>query len=153
VKTPRSITHFGRIDEIATLCERLRALGDRLGPVLVRLDDKRPRDDGYLRLLLDSFDPALAVALDLRDPSWDGVEPLLAEWGAVRVGAVAADAPFRYLRLREPPYDDAALAAWAERVRRLVAAGVTVYCYFRHEDEPTGPVYAEKLIALVRESG
>jgi uncharacterized protein YecE (DUF72 family) len=143
-----SITHFGRIDEIGTFCERLRALGDRLGPVLVRLHDTRPRDDGYVRLLLDSFDPDIAVALDLRDPSWDGVEPLLSEWGAVRVGALAAEAPFRYLRLRQPPYDDEALSSWADRLRPLLEAGVVVYCYFRHEKEPTAPRYAERLRAL-----
>jgi uncharacterized protein YecE (DUF72 family) len=148
-----SITHFGRIDELGTFCERVRALADRLGPVLVRLHDTRPRDDGYVRLLLDSFDPDVAVALDLRDASWDGVEPLLSEWGAVRVGALEADAPFRYLRLRQPPYDEESLASWAARLRPLVESGVAVYCYFQHEAEPTAPRYAERLLALVRGTG
>ena len=53
------------------------------------------------------------AAFDLRDPSWDGVEALLEGRDAVRVNQLDAPAPFRYLRLREPPYDDAALAAWA----------------------------------------
>jgi uncharacterized protein YecE (DUF72 family) len=149
---PRSITQFGRVDEIGTFCERVRMLGERLGPALVRLPDTRPRDDGFLRLLLDSFDPDVEVALDLRHPSWDGVEPLLSDWRAVRVGALDGVAPFRYVRLRQPPYDDGALAAWAERLRPLVAAGVTVYCYFRHEDEPTAPRYAARLLELVRET-
>jgi uncharacterized protein YecE (DUF72 family) len=149
VKTPRSITHFGRVDEIGTFRERVRALGDRMGPILVRLHDTRPRDDGFLRLLLDSFDPGLEVALDLRDPSWDGVELLLTEWGAVRVGSLAAQAPFRYLRLRQPPYDEAALSSWADELRPLLEEGVSVYCYFKHEEEPTGPRYAERLRALV----
>ena len=150
VKMPMSITHFGRLDEVGTFCERVRALGDRLGPILVRVHDTRPRDDGFLRLLLDSLDPALEAALDLRDPSWDGVEPLLAEAGAVRVNALEADAPFRYLRLRNPPYDDVALAAWAERVRALADGGIVVYCYFKHEDEPTAPRYAQRLLELAQ---
>lgn len=67
----------------------------------------------------------------------------------MRVGALDADAPFRYLRLREPPYDDEALAAWAGRIAPLLARGVDVYAYFRHEDEPTAPRYAERLRELV----
>ena len=36
---------------------------------------------------------------------------------------------FRYLRLREPPYDDAALGAWADRLRPLLDDGLAVHCY------------------------
>src|ERR671915_1402543 len=79
VKMTQSITHWGRLDELGTFYERVRLLGDRLGLVLVRLADGRPRDDGFLRLLLDSTDPDLRLAFDLREPSWDGVEPVLAE--------------------------------------------------------------------------
>jgi uncharacterized protein YecE (DUF72 family) len=148
VKMTMSITHWGRLDEIGTFCERVRSLGDRLGPILVRLPDNRPRDDGFLRLLLGSVDPELRLAFDLRDPSWDGVEPALAEAGAVRVNSLEAHGPFRYLRLREPPYDDTGLAAWAGRVKPVVQAGIDVYCYFKHEEEPTGPRYAERLLQL-----
>jgi uncharacterized protein YecE (DUF72 family) len=153
VKMPMSITHWGRLDEIATFCERARALGDRLGPILVRPHDSRPRDDGFLRLLLDSVDPGLEVALDLRDVSWDGVEPLLADWPAVRVNQLEAPATFRYLRFRQPPYDEDALTGWAERVRVLLDDGLDVYCYFRHEDEPTAPRYAERLRELIAGAG
>jgi uncharacterized protein YecE (DUF72 family) len=149
VKMPMSVTHWGRLDEVGTFCERIRALGDRLGPVLVRPHDSRSRDDGFLRLLLDSLDPALQVALDLRDPSWDGVESLLGEWPAIRVNQLESPAGFRYLRFRDPPYDDARLVDWADRIRGLLADGLTVHCYFRHEDEPTAPRYAERLVALV----
>ena len=60
-----------------------------------------------------------------------------------------AAAPFRYLRFRDPPYQDAELAEWVDRVRPLVSDGVDVYCYFRHEDEPTAPRYAERFAELV----
>jgi uncharacterized protein YecE (DUF72 family) len=153
VKMTMSITHWGRLDEVSTFCERIRSLGDRLGPVLVRVHDTRPRDDGFLRLLLDSMDADLRVALDLRDPSWDGVEPLLAEWPAVRVNQLDGPAPFRYLRFRDPPYDDEALSGWADRLRPLLAEGLDVYCFFRHEDEPTAPRYAERLRELVQTRG
>jgi uncharacterized protein YecE (DUF72 family) len=150
VKMTMSITHWGRLDEVGTFCERVRLLGDRLGPILVRLHESRPRDDGFIRLLLGSVDPGLRLAFDLRDPSWDGVEPVLTEAGAVRVNDLDTRAPFSYLRLRDPPYDEPALATWAERLARHFAAGTDVYCYFKHEDEPTAPRYAERLIEMLR---
>ena len=60
----------------------------------------------------------------------------------MRVGAFEAEAPFRYLRLREPPYSDDDLRGWAERLRPLLDDGIRIYCYFKHEDEPTAPAYA-----------
>jgi uncharacterized protein YecE (DUF72 family) len=147
VKAPRTISIFGRVDFAAEFCARMRALGDRLGPVLVRFDERRERDEDFLRALLDAFDDDLWLALDFRHPSWDGAEALLDE-RSVRVNQMDTDAPFRYLRLREPPYDDDALRAWADRLRPLVDDGVTVHCYFRHEDEPTAPAYAQRLLEL-----
>jgi uncharacterized protein YecE (DUF72 family) len=129
------------LDEFAS---RVRVLGERLGPVRVSM--KSARDYGVLELMLGSLDPSLRIAFDLEHPSWDGVEPRLAEAGAVRVNDLDHPAPFRFLRLREPPYDDAALRALAERIRPLAEP---VYVYFRHEDEPTAPAYALRLLELL----
>jgi uncharacterized protein YecE (DUF72 family) len=150
VKMTMSITHWGRLDEAGTFSERVRLLGDRLGPILVRPHDSRPRDDGFVQLLLGSSDPELRLAFDLRDPSWDGIEPLLAQAGAVRVNAIDADAPFRYLRFREPPYDEASLQKLGERISSLTLGGTEVYCYFKHEEEPSAPRYAARLLELIR---
>ena len=110
---PRALRALGTFEE------RVRRLGDRLGPVRVVVES--PRDDGLLALLLGSTE--LQLALDLRDPSWDGAEVA----PAVRVNDWEADAPFRYLRFREPPYADADLhdagrpdPAAARRGRRRV---------------------------------
>ena len=122
VKAPRAVTVFGRVDFVPDLNARVRSLGDRLGPLLVRLADKRERDDDFLdEPARRRIDDDLDVALDLRDPSWDGIEPELERWGAVRVNQLERRrAGFRYLRLRDPPYDDAALAAWAATIRGLL---------------------------------
>jgi uncharacterized protein YecE (DUF72 family) len=141
VRMPRLITHGSRLGLVGTFSERVRLLGEKLGPVLVVLD--RPRDDGFLTLLLGSLDPELEVAFDFRHESWAAADV------PVRVNSLEGEAPFRYLRLREPPYDEAALAAWAQRLRPLLDEGVRVYCYFKHEDEPTGPLYAERLLELL----
>jgi uncharacterized protein YecE (DUF72 family) len=65
------------------------------------------------------------------------------------VDDLAADAPFRYVRLREPPYDESALQAWADRLRPLLADGVEIYAFFKHEEEPSAPQYAERLLELL----
>lgn len=145
VKAPRSLSVWGRLEQARAFGETVRALGDRLGPVLVRLADGRRRDDAFLTALVGALDDDLDVVLDLRDASWDGVEPLAAELGAVRVNDLEAPGRLRYVRFREPPYDDADLRAWARRLRALDAE---VYAFFRHEDVPTAPAYAARLLEL-----
>jgi uncharacterized protein YecE (DUF72 family) len=132
---PRLLAEFG---------PRVRALGDRLGPIRVQLISAR--DEGMIELILGSLDPGLRVAFDLAHPSWDGIEPKLAEAGAVRVNDLDHEAPFRYVRFREPPYDDEALQESADRLRTV---DVPLYAYFRHEDEPAAPAYALRLLELL----
>jgi uncharacterized protein YecE (DUF72 family) len=133
-----------RLRALDEFVSRVRVLGDRLGPVRVSM--KNARDDGVLELMLGSLDPSLRVAFDLEHPSWDGIEERLAAAGAIRVNDLDHPAPFRFLRLREPPYDDGALRELADRIRPLTEP---VYVYFRHEDEPTAPAYALRLIELL----
>ncbi len=152
VKMSRRITHGGRLERLGTFCERMHALGGRLGPVLIQFPPTRERDDGLLRFYLDSLDPTLEYAFEFRHPSWD-VGSILDEAGVALVDSLEGAAPFRYLRLREPPYDEAALAAWAERLRPLLAAGIALYVYFKHEEEPTAPRYALRLLELLQNDG
>jgi uncharacterized protein YecE (DUF72 family) len=151
VKAPRTISIFGRVDFAPEFCARLRSLGDRLGPVLVRFDERRERDDDFLRALLEAFDDDLWLALDFRHPTWEGAHELL-DARSVAVNQLETDAPFRYLRFRDPPYDDDALREWAQRLAPLADSGLAVHCYFRHEDEPTAPAYAQRLLELAEES-
>src|SRR5213078_2070103 len=123
---------------------RVRVLGDRLGPVRVQLINAR--DEGMLELLLGSLDPELRLAFYLAHPTWDGIEPRLAEADAVRVNDLEHDAPFRYVRFRDPPYSEDELKTWADRLRDI---DVPIYAYFRHEDEPSAPRYAQRLVELL----
>ena len=66
--------------------------------------------------------------------------------GRLSVNDLEHEAPFRYVRFRDPPYSDDQLQAWAERLR---AVDVPVFAYFRHEEEPTAPQYAARLAELV----
>jgi uncharacterized protein YecE (DUF72 family) len=113
VTMSRQATSFGRIERLAACTQTIRVLGERLGPVRIKVP--QARDDGFLLLLLDSL-------------------------------------PFRYLRFRDPPYDEPALEAIAGELRHLVEAGTDAYCFFRHEDEPTAPAYADRLLELAGRS-
>ena len=127
---------------LGTFEERVRRLGERLGPVRVVVES--PRDDGLLALLLGSTD--LRLALDLRDESWAGADVA----PAVRVDDRDADGPFRYLRFRQPPYSEAQLMEIAATVEPLLEASLEVFAYFQHEDAPTAPAYAARLLQLLR---
>ena len=123
-----------RLDRVTTFLERAMALGDRLGPVRVVYEG--PRDDGTLSFVQGSVPEEVRLAWDFRDESWAGVD------GVVRVNDPSAE-PFRYLRLREPPYSDDELAAIVPTIRD------PAYIYVRHEDEPTAPETAARLRALL----
>jgi uncharacterized protein YecE (DUF72 family) len=150
VKMHRRLAVGGDVQLAGTFSERVAALGERLGAVRVQLAETRTRDEGFLRLLLGSLDPSLRLAFELPHESWDhaAVDDLLREAGATRVNTLDGEAPFRYLRLREPPYEEDALQALARQLRPLLDGGIDVYCYFKHEDEPRGARYAERLLEL-----
>ena len=125
---------LGRMDRVTSFFERVVALGDRLGPL--RAVVVAPRDDGLLSYVLGSTPDGVRIAWDFRHETWAGVD------GVVRVNDPSAE-PFRYLRLREPPYADDELRAFAETVRD------PAYVYVRHEDEPTAPATVDRLRALL----
>src|SRR4029077_13089447 len=99
--------------DLGTFSERVGLLGERLGPI--RAVVTAARDEGLLTLLLGSFDPSLSLALDLRHASCGGNEAEVPP-SVIRLNELGADAPFRSLRLREPPYGDQALGELAERI-------------------------------------
>jgi hypothetical protein len=123
-----------RLDRVAPFLERVAALGDRLGPIRVVVE--AARDEGLLSYVTGSAPPELELAWDFRHESWEGIE------GVARVGDPDAE-PFRYVRLREPPYTDDDLRAVAAALRG------PAYVYFRHEDQPTAPAYAARLRELL----
>jgi len=131
-----------RLDRIGTFVERVGLLGSRLGPLRVVVQSAR--DDGLLTFLQGSLPSELEVAYDFRHDSWAGVDV------PVRVNEFDGEQPFRYFRLREPPYDDEALRGWAKQLRPHIESGARVYCYFMHEDEPSAPRYAQRLLELLR---
>ena len=123
-----------RLDRVTPFLERVLALGDRLGPV--RIVVEAARDDGLLSFVEGSAPPGLELAWDFRHESWAGAT------GLVTVNDADAE-PFRYIRLREPPYADADLQEVAATLRD------PAYVFIQHEDEPTAPETARRLRELL----
>jgi hypothetical protein len=119
-----------RLDRVTPFLERAQALGDRLGPV--RIVVEAARDDGLVSFVTGSVPPDVKLAWDFRHESWEGVSDL------VHTGDTGAE-PFRYVRLREPPYSDDDLRRVAETLRD------PAYVYIRHEAAPTAPETVERL--------
>lgn len=165
LKASRRITHQQRLrdsgDSVDYLFRTAGVLGERLGPFLFQLPPYLRRDVDRLASFLDLLPDGMRAAFEFRHASWfdDEVFSLLAGAGASLCIADAGgdhDAPlvatadFGYLRLRREDYDEAALRAWADRIRRQ-PWGET-YVFFKHEDEAAGPRMAAQFEALLPES-
>ena len=97
--------------------------------------------------------------LEVRDPSWYTAEvyDLLTAANVALVHAEGEKAPspvetlgatadFAYARLRERNgYPDDAVDAWARRLGTVLASGRDVYAYFRHDEDGSNALSAERL--------
>jgi hypothetical protein len=79
VKMPRAITMYGRVDD-AGFCERVRALGDRLGPLLMRPPTIASATTAHARCSTAST--TTCGRPSICRPSWDGAELLEPRRGA-----------------------------------------------------------------------
>jgi uncharacterized protein YecE (DUF72 family) len=159
VKVPHLVTHRLRLRKPeAALARFLRVtaeLGDTRGPLLFQLPPDLPKDLPLLRDVLALLPRGGRAAFQLPAP-WllPDVIRALADAGAALcvvdteegTTPFAATAPFGYLRLRRPDYDDAALEVWAARMAAQPWA--VTYAYFRHEDGARGPRLARRLLDL-----
>lgn len=167
MKAHRMITHIKRLrdvdEQVRWLHDRFTELGDRLGPVLFQLPPSLRGDVGLLEQFLATLRPLPYVAMEFRHPTWfaDPVYEVLRRYRAALCTAeddescdpVVATAPFAYYRLHRLRYNDAQLAAWAQRLQAQAGNG-PVFCYFTHETGPEAVEYAQMLMRLAgREHG
>ncbi len=165
LKAPERITHRARLvgteESIDRFITVARVLGERLGPVLFQLPPDFKIDLDCLRGFLARLDGRLRPAFEFRNRSWfsDATLQTLRDFGAALCIAeseklatpIERTAPFVYVRLRKPAYDDAALAAWADRLAELASTEGEVYVYLKHELR--APELAETLARMVAERG
>lgn len=171
VKAPRGLTHGARLYAperwLMRILPGLRALGERLGVLLVQLPPQMECDLPRLEYFLRRLPPGLRTAVELRHPSWNREETyaLLETCGAaycVMSGAglpcvLRATAPFVYVRLHGPDpeylyagsYSDDSLRWWTERLREWQGSGRDVYAYFNNDGFGHAVRNAERLESLL----
>jgi uncharacterized protein YecE (DUF72 family) len=158
LKANQGITHFARLkntgERLANFLAAVEPLGPRLGPILFQCHPTMKYDPE----VLDGFLADLAAApgsagrrfvMEFRHPSFD-TDEVRAKLGAAGVALCVSDteerpatfAPtgdFAYVRLRGTGYEEKVLESWGASFRSALAGGTDVYCYLKHEENPTGP--------------
>jgi uncharacterized protein YecE (DUF72 family) len=169
VKVTRVVSHYRRLRRTAeplhAFLEQARALGPKLGPLLVQLPPQFHRDQAVLDDFLAELPRSSRWVLEVRHPSWQVpavYEALAASGVALCVpvgGAVAPDlvttAGFTYLRMHRGEaagggFEDEELKQWAPRLRAVARSGKDVYVYFNNDPGGHAPRDAERLRRLLR---
>ncbi len=160
LKANQRITHqlgLADADEtVSAFLERVRVLGDRLGPILFQCPPSLRFDRSLIESFLAYLPPMYGYAMEFRHPSWEEAKPIVAAQGAAWCDAETEEnpvaeitpGPFAYLRLRKDAYSEDELSAWAARITEVLVDGRDVYCYVKHEAE-AAPGRAQRLAELV----
>lgn len=154
VKGSRYITHMKKLKEgeksVPQFLDRVKALGDKLGPILFQLPPHWGRNVDRLREFLDALPNGYSYAFEFRDPSWfaDEVDRALAAKNAAfcvydfdgRQSPRTVTADFAYVRLHGPDgpyqgqYDDDTLRDWARVADDWAKQGRDVFCFFDNDE-------------------
>jgi uncharacterized protein YecE (DUF72 family) len=162
LKASQRITHFKRLKEAgpdtAYFFDVAAVLGERLGPALFQLPPNLKKDLPRLETFLETLPAGRRCAFEFRHASWFGddvFQALRAKGAALCIAEdeelatpLVATADWGYLRLRRQDYDDAAVAAWAGKVR--TQPWTETYVFFKHEDAGSGPRLAAQFLDLIR---
>jgi uncharacterized protein YecE (DUF72 family) len=154
VKGSRYITHMKKLKDadrsVPPFIERVKVLGEKLGPILFQL----PPHWGYNAERLNDFLGALSddfrYAFEFRDPSWfrDEVNEALAAKNAAfcvydfdrRQSPRTVTADFAYVRLHGPDgpyqgqYDQDSLGDWGKALGDWSRQGKEVFCFFDNDE-------------------
>ena len=165
LKAHQRITHFQQLRNAAEFTgvflnaiEPLRS-ARRLGPVLFQLPPTLHCDLTLLRDYLPLLPSDIRYAFEFRHASWlaepiyrllaeHNVSLCLAESEKLEVPKVFT-ADFVYFRLRKPDYSADDLRAIRAQIDQLVEGGKDVFAFFKHEEEPEGALYAERVLGGV----
>ena len=174
-KAPQRITHFSRLRKCGVLIQQfhkslapVEAAG-RLGVILLQLPPNFAADVVLLdEFLSEAFEMTrasagtagaegitLRLAFEFRHSSWfaDAAYTTLKKHGAGLCVAESDElqtpdvetAPFACYRLRRSQYPKDVLDSFRETLKRR-ATGGDVFAYFKHEEEPQGPLRAAAVL-------
>lgn len=166
-KAPQRITHFQRLQDCGLTLEAfagaIQPVADagRLGLVLFQLPPNFKADEGRLaQFLADAKSCRFRMAFEFRHVSWfdAAIYKLLERHEAALCVAESdeletpdvATAPFSCYRRRKTEYSEGQLAEITAGIESRTATG-DVFAYFKHEEEPTGALWAAKVLTAVRE--
>ncbi len=164
-KAPEAITHRRRLRDCGDQVEAFLASLDpvakaRRGLLLFQLPPNFKADPARLERFLELPQLAKAgrISFEFRHESWftpecykllrkHGAAVCIAESEDLQTPEVQTGRGFSSYRLRMPGgYDEASIAEHAARFAALANAGRDVYVYYKHEDEPNGPLAAEAML-------
>jgi len=152
LKASQRLTHHKRLKDCAEDLEYTlavyRAMGARLGAILVQLPPNLRADAERLEAFLELLPADLRFAFEFRHASWfdEGTYERLRQRNAALVLSDVDDAPepplvptadWGYFRLRRTSYDAADLERWLTRLREQ--PWQEAFVFFKHEDAGTGP--------------
>jgi uncharacterized protein YecE (DUF72 family) len=159
-KAPQRITHFQRLQDCGPTLEAfagaIQPMADagRLGLVLFQLPPNFKADEGRLAQFLAAFEfrhvswfaPAIYKLLERNEAAL-----CVAESDDLETPDVAT-APFSCYRRRKTEYTEGRLAEITAGLKERAGRG-DVFAYFKHEEEPTGALWAASVLASVLGSG
>jgi uncharacterized protein YecE (DUF72 family) len=158
LKASQQITHREQLrvpsDALRYLLGIIAPLEHRLGYLLVQLPPYSKCDLGRLTAFLAVATPVVHVAVEFRNDTWcrEGTYDVLRRYGAALcirdddLGTTPTEitAPFTSVRLRRSQYDAAHREEWQQRIHGWADAGVDVYAYLKHENNPEAPRIAQE---------
>jgi uncharacterized protein YecE (DUF72 family) len=165
VKAHQSVTHIKRLRNATGLTSKFLAsleplrMTRKLGPVLFQLPPFLKCELALLKDFLNGLPKQTRCAFEFRHVSWfndkvftalqdANVALCLAESDALKTPIIRT-ADFSYLRLRREKYPPKSRQAVAKRAKGFARKG-DVFVFFKHQEKPVGPLYAEELLAAVK---
>jgi uncharacterized protein YecE (DUF72 family) len=164
-KAHRDVSHIKRLKpeclgSMKFMVERLAPIekAGKLAAVFVQLAPNFKRNDDRLREFLAGLPAGHPYAMEFRNETWfvPEVEAILKEhnvtwvsWDTEEVAGQRRDTgAFIYARMRREGYTDKQLEDWAGWFRAALEKGKDCYVFFKHEDEGSPWLDADRLIKM-----
>ncbi len=164
-KAHRNITHIKRlkvecVEDVKFQLKRLEPMekAGKFASLFFQLPPNFKRNDERLQEFLDGLPQGHSYALEFRNETWfvSEVEEMLRAHGVAWVawdtdesaGQRRDTGPFLYTRLRRESYSDEQLQGWAAWFQSALDKGKDCYVFFKHEDEGSPWIDADRLLRL-----
>ena len=156
LKAPQQITHRQRLripsEALDYFTRTAPALGSRLAFIQYQLPPNMKCDIDRLKAFLEVLPVSPSSSFEFRHPSWfvPEVFALLKDYGRILCihdtdegcSPMEITAASTCVRLRRTQYSSQEREAWRARFRAWADAGIDVFAYIKHKDNPNAPLIA-----------